>query len=154
MPQRTVQSPIGLIRIVSEEGRLTSLTIDAAQQSDVPGDDDVLDRAVDQLAEYFAGGRDAFDLPLTPANSPRGEALRAAISAVAHGQTASYGSLAALSGSGARAIGQACARNPLPLIIPCHRVLASDGLGHYSGGGGKHTKQWLLAHEAGDLWAK
>jgi methylated-DNA-[protein]-cysteine S-methyltransferase len=79
--------------------------------------------------------------------------LRAAICTIPHGQTARYGALAAQIGSGARAVGQACARNPIPVIIPCHRVLASNGLGNYSGGGGIRTKQWLLAHEAGDLWA-
>ena len=61
--------------------------------------------------------------------------------------TLTYGALARVANSSPRAIGQACARNPLPIIIPCHRVTASDGLGHYSAGAGVPTKRWLLAHE-------
>jgi methylated-DNA-[protein]-cysteine S-methyltransferase len=153
MPQRTIVSPIGQIRLVSQHGRIAALTIDPAPEPDLPGDDAVLDSAAQQLAEYFSGGRERFDLPIAPVTTPRGAALRAAICAIPHGQTARYGALAAQIGSGARAVGQACARNPIPVIIPCHRVLASNGLGNYSGGGGIRTKQWLLAHEAGDLWA-
>ena len=66
---------------------------------------------------------------------------------ISHGEALSYGALARLAQSGPRAIGQACARNPLPIIVPCHRVLGSNGLGHYSGGDGVTTKRWLLAHE-------
>jgi methylated-DNA-[protein]-cysteine S-methyltransferase len=154
MPQRTLDSPIGPILITSENGLLTGLRINAATQPDVPGDESALDMAARQLGEYFAGERTDFDLPLAPSKSVRGEALRAAIAGIRHGETARYGDLADVSGSGARAIGQACARNPLPIIIPCHRVLGSAGIGHYSGGDGVRTKQWLLAHEAGDLWAK
>jgi methylated-DNA-[protein]-cysteine S-methyltransferase len=153
MPQRTITSPIGQIRIVSAHGHLAALLIDPAPEPDLAGDGALLDRAAQQLAEYFSGDRGRFDLPIAPVTTPRGAALRAAICAIAHGQTASYGDVAARIGSGARAVGQACARNPIPVIIPCHRVLASKGLGTYSGGGGIRTKQWLLAHEAGDLWA-
>jgi methylated-DNA-[protein]-cysteine S-methyltransferase len=68
--------------------------------------------------------------------------------AIAYGETLSYGDLARLAGSAPRAIGQACARNPFPIIVPCHRVLSSGGArGHYSGGEGPITKRWLLDHE-------
>src|SRR4051812_20363792 len=127
MPQRTIDSPIGPIRIASEGGALTSLHINAAQQSDIPGDEKTLDEAVRQLNEYFCGTRTHFDLRLAPSASARGETLRAAIVSIPHGHVARYGEVAGAAGSGARAVGQACARNPLPVIIPCHRVLAANG---------------------------
>ena len=68
---------------------------------------------------------------------------------IPHGQVVSYGDLARTVGGGARPIGNACARNPLPVIIPCHRVLSAGGaIGGYSGGHGPATKRWLLRHEA------
>ena len=154
MPQRSVDSPIGPIRITSADGALRALSIAAASAPDGPGDEALLDEATRQLGEYFAGTRATFDLPLAPLDTPRGEALRAAIASIRHGETLSYGALARAAGSSPRAVGQACARNPLPIIVPCHRVLASNGIGAYSGGNGVKTKQWLLAHEAGDLWAR
>ena len=85
---------------------------------------------------------------MVPLAGPRGEALRAGIAAVGYGETLSYGALARTIGSGARAVGQACARNPYPLVIPCHRILAAGGaLGAYSASDGPATKQWLLDHE-------
>src|SRR3546814_5779644 len=88
-------------------------------------------------------------LPLTPAASPLGEVLRAAIVAIPHGETASYGQVARAVESGPRAVGQACARNPFPIIVPCHRVLGNGGsLGHYSGGHGVETKLALLRLES------
>jgi len=100
------------------------------------------------LRAYFEEGFTDFDLPLAPATTPRGSALRAAIVAIAPGDTLSYGALARITGSAPRAIGQACARNPFPIVVPCHRVVGSGGaIGHYSGGCGIRTKTWLLDHE-------
>ncbi|HWL46290.1 MAG TPA: methylated-DNA--[protein]-cysteine S-methyltransferase, partial [Sphingomonadaceae bacterium] len=91
-----------------------------------------------------------FALPLSPAGTPRGPAHRAAIMAIGYGETASYGEVARAIGSSPRAVGQACARNPLPIIVPCHRVLGAGGaIGHYSAGDGIATKCWLLSHEKG-----
>ena len=154
MPQRSVDSPIGPIRITSAAGVLCGLSIAAASEPDIAGDEALLDEATRQLGEYFGGARQTFDLPLAPLDTPRGEVLRAAIASIGHGETLTYGALARAAGSSPRAVGQACARNPLPIIVPCHRVLASNGIGAYSGGNGVKTKQWLLAHEAGDLWAR
>ena len=89
-----------------------------------------------------------FDLPLAPAATMRGEVLRQAMVNIGFGDTASYGELAARIGSSARALGQACARNPFPIVVPCHRVLQAGGvLGSYSAGEGPVTKRWLLRHE-------
>lgn len=104
--------------------------------------------AAEQIAQWFAGERQDFDVPLTPAPTPRGDTLRQGLVAVGFGETLSYGALAQRLGSSARAIGQLCARNPFPLIVPCHRIVGSGGaLGHYSAGEGPTTKFWLLDHE-------
>ena len=95
-----------------------------------------MQRALGQLREYFAGQRRDFTLPLDlPPMEPVSEAVLQALRTVGYGETITYGELARLSGTGVppRAIGEIMAANPVPIIIPCHRVVASDGLGGYSG---------------------
>ncbi|MBP8230683.1 MAG: methylated-DNA--[protein]-cysteine S-methyltransferase [Rhizorhabdus sp.] len=105
-------------------------------------------RAAMQLRAYFDGACEMFDLPLAPAATHRGEALRQAIIAIPCGASLSYGEVARLAASSPRAIGQACARNPFPIVVPCHRVLGNGGaIGQYSAGHGVATKLWLLEHE-------
>ncbi len=151
MTKAILLSPIGPILLDGDAGRLDSVTILPAEAPDgigAPIAGSLLDEAARQLTAYFARLLDDFDLPLAPAATPRGQALRAAIVAVPIGETLSYGALARIAGSAPRAIGQACARNPFPIIIPCHRVVGSGGaIGHYSGGRGIITKTWLLDHE-------
>lgn len=100
-----------------------------------------------QLLAYFAGDLQAFDLPLAPAGSAFQHRFYAALCAIPYGQTRTYGELAADLGVSAQAIGQACGANPIPILIPCHRVLGADGLGGYSGKGGVETKVSLLRLE-------
>lgn len=142
-----IATPIGPIRIEAQGDVLTGIWIDdgrGPESSDHP----LLRRAAGQLDAYFAGDRILFDLPLAMPATPRGAALRDAIISIGYGDTRTYGELAAQAGSSARAIGQACARNPFPIIVPCHRVLgAGDALGPYSAGHGSSTKAWLLRHE-------
>lgn len=108
----------------------------------------LLREAVGQLTAWFEGRLTEFHLPLEPLTTPRGEAHRAAIRNIPHGETASYGMLARQLGSSPRAVGQACRRNPVPIIIPCHRVVGAGGtIGHFSAGEGVKTKIWLLQHE-------
>ena len=115
--------------------------------------DETVQMALGQLREYFAGQRRDFTLPLDlPPMEPVSEAVLQALRTVRYGETITYGELAKLSGTGvpARAIGEIMAANPVPIIIPCHRVVASDGLGGYSGGEpGRQleTKRWLLENE-------
>ncbi|HUC10782.1 MAG TPA: methylated-DNA--[protein]-cysteine S-methyltransferase [Stellaceae bacterium] len=117
----------------------------------------LLIEAMRQLEAYFAGRLTRFDLPLMPAGSPFDKRVWEVMRQIPHGQTRTYGELAMELGSGPRAIGGACGRNRIPIVIPCHRVLARNGLGGFSGGIGLATKRGLLALERdipGDLsWA-
>jgi methylated-DNA-[protein]-cysteine S-methyltransferase len=108
----------------------------------------VLDRAADQLAEYFAGTRSAFDLALAPRGTEFQRSVWHALCAIPAGETRSYGELAHSLGRplASRAVGAANGANPISIIVPCHRLIGSTGaLTGYAGGLG--TKRWLLAHE-------
>jgi methylated-DNA-[protein]-cysteine S-methyltransferase len=116
----------------------------------------LLGAARDQLAEYFAGQRRVFDLPLDWSGCSRAQhqVLSVLYDSVGHGETVTYGDLAQRAVAGpdgislpARAIGRIMGSNPLPLIVPCHRVVAGNGLGGYSGGTGIEIKRWLLIFE-------
>lgn len=107
----------------------------------------MLREACTQLEAYFAGTLKHFDLPLSPAGSRFQQRVYAEMRGIAHGDTRTYGDIADAVGCSAQAVGQACGANPIPVIIPCHRVLAANGLGGYSGAGGVETKVALLRHE-------
>jgi len=112
----------------------------------------VIARVRAQLDEYFAGERHVFDLPLAPAGGSLQQAVCAAMRAIPYGQTRTYGDLAAILGAPPQAIGQACGANPIPILIPCHRVVAAHGrLGGFSGGRGAETKLALLRLEGAIL---
>jgi methylated-DNA-[protein]-cysteine S-methyltransferase len=103
------------------------------------------------LRDYFRDPRHVFTLPLAPAGTAFQRRVWNAMRRIPAGTPASYGDLAARLGSGARAVGGACRANPIPVIIPCHRVVGRSGLGGFMGttaGRGLEIKQWLLAHEA------
>ena len=105
----------------------------------------VLENAVDQLKAYFAEQLSEFDLPLAPPGSPFQQRVWSAMCEIPHGETWTYGQLAARAGTAPRAVGGAWQRaNPIPIIIPRHRVLAANGRGGYSGRGGLKTKSALL----------
>jgi len=107
----------------------------------------LLVEAARQLDAYFAGRLSVFDLPLRPAGSEFERRVWSAMQAIPFGKTRCYGELATAIGSAPRAVGGACGKNPIPIVIPCHRVLGKAGLGGYSGSGGLKTKQTLLALE-------
>ena len=130
----------------------TGWHLDPAGASRAP--QELLQRTLGQLREYFAGQRHEFDLPwvLPDPDSPGTRVLQTLADTVGYGETVTYGELALRSGTGlpARVIGQVLGANPLPLLVPCHRVVAEDGLGGYSGGDPGHgiaTKRWLLENE-------
>ena len=116
----------------------------------------LLSAARDQLAEYFAGQRQVFDLPLDWSSCSRAQhqVLSVLYDSAGYGETLTYGDLAQRAVAGpdgislpARTIGRIMGSNPLPLIVPCHRVVAGNGLGGYSGGTGIEIKRWLLIFE-------
>ncbi|UIF91595.1 methylated-DNA--[protein]-cysteine S-methyltransferase [Cupriavidus sp. UYPR2.512] len=144
---RHIDSPLGTILLRAQGAHLTGLFFagqkyhpaDIADSRDVPpADAAVLDRAASELAEYFAGRRDTFTVPVRFAGSPFQQRVWEALLAIPCGETASYGQLARTLGlppAHARAVGGAVGRNPLSVIVPCHRVLGSAGaLTGYAGG--------------------
>jgi methylated-DNA-[protein]-cysteine S-methyltransferase len=144
MPSLSIPSPVGTLTI--DESSDAVVAIRWAESS--PGNGSLLlAEAARQLAAYFDGKLSRFDLPLAPDGSPFEMRVWAAMQAIAYGKTRSYGDLATAIGSAPRAVGRACGKNPIPIVIPCHRVLAKGGLGGYSGTGGLATKQHLLALE-------
>jgi methylated-DNA-[protein]-cysteine S-methyltransferase len=102
-----------------------------------------------QLDAYAAGERETFDLGVDYPESYLGDVMRA-MAAIPYGETRSYGELAADLDSGAVAVGQACGANPLPVVVPCHRVVGADGHGGFSAAGGVDAKRRLLAFERGE----
>jgi len=145
MAARTIASPIGNLTIIVENGAISALNWRHPARSDR---DSMLDRAESQLEAYFSGDLQAFDLPLAPRGSRHELAVWLAMRDIPAGRTLSYGAIADAIGSSSRAVGGACGRNPIPVIIPCHRVVGASGaLGGYSGGAGAETKRYLLEHE-------
>lgn len=148
MPSASFDSPIGRLTVVERDGHIAALAWRGAPERPTTP---LLHDAITQLAAYFAGKLKAFDLPLTPAATPEAQAVRDLMMAIPYGTTATYGELAGRTDSSARAVGQACGANRLPIIVPCHRVVGADGFGYYSAGDGPATKHWLLAHEGAAL---
>jgi methylated-DNA-[protein]-cysteine S-methyltransferase len=149
-----IATPIGLVELTATESVLIGVRIDPSDQSpsDIPKNAALLKTAAAQVEDWFAGKRKGFDLPLAPLATARGEALRAGIAAIGYGHTLTYSQLARRIGSAPRAVGQACRRNPFPIIIPCHRVTSAGAQEYYSGGDGPRTKAWLIAFELGKAY--
>lgn len=143
----SMPSPIGALTLFAEGGALT--VIEHGRAPDMEGEPEpVLLEARRQLDAYFDGKLKTFDLPLAPAGTEKQKAIWQALRAIPYGETATYGDLARRAGSGPRAVGMACGANPLPLVVPCHRVLGAGGtLGGYSFADGVETKKQLLTLE-------
>lgn len=140
---RSLDSPLGPLTVQTRGDAITALRWQAGAADDTP----LLRRAAQQLAAYFAGHLTQFDLPLRPQGSAFQQQVCTAIAEIPFGETRTYGDLARQLGVPAQAVGQGCGANPIPVLIPCHRVLAKSGLGGFSGGTGLETKIWLLKHE-------
>ncbi|WP_095588308.1 methylated-DNA--[protein]-cysteine S-methyltransferase [Actibacterium ureilyticum] len=143
MARLAFDTPVGVLCVTETDGAITALSWGEAGVDETP----LLIRARDQIRAYFAGARTRFDLPLCVAGSDLQRAVCDAMSAIPFGDTRTYGDIARDLGVPAQAIGQACGGNPIPVIIPCHRVLGANGLGGFSGAGGVETKVALLRHE-------
>jgi methylated-DNA-[protein]-cysteine S-methyltransferase len=151
-----VDSPVGPLTLVTLDGALTGLYMDRQRyrpEEATFGDRDAssLGKAAEQLADYFAGHRTAFDLPLALVGTPFQRQVWNALLQVPFGETVTYGELARRIGrppSAARAVGMANGHNPISIIVPCHRVIGSTGsLTGY--GGGLERKRQLLDFERG-----
>lgn len=142
MPQLSCLTPVGEVTFSAEDGAIVALDWGRGRDQDRTP---LLLEAVSQLQDYFDGKRMIFDLPIAPHGSVFQRRVWEALCAIPPGETRSYGELAQLLGSSARAVGQANGANPIPILIPCHRVVAAAGrLGGYSGGDGASTKRVLL----------
>ena len=154
---RTVSTPLGDITAVVDDAGLTQVILagdDGSVLAEATEGGPIADAAAQQLAEYFAGERMAFDVPLAPQGTEFQMTVWKALGDVPFGTTATYGEIARAIGqlTATRAVGAANGRNPIPIIIPCHRVIGASGeLTGYSGGGGIETKRRLLDHESGTL---
>ena len=154
MSSHTVMpSPIGDLTIVTEDGAVTRISMatgrGSAQEAELGPRDDVAGRvAVTQLEQYFAGERQVFDLPLAPRGDEFKQRVWALLQEIPYGETRSYGDLARALGDVnlSQAVGFANGRNPIAIVVPCHRVIGSDGsLVGYAGG--LDRKRFLLALE-------
>jgi methylated-DNA-[protein]-cysteine S-methyltransferase len=144
VPQLSLHTPVGDITVFEEDGRIVSLDWGwVPYQAASP----LLERAREQLEAYFDGDLTEFDLKLAPAGTAYRRGVWQALCEIPHGETRSYQDIARKAGGSARSVGQANGHNPIPLIIPCHRVVAASHIGGYSGGDGLATKRWLLALE-------
>ena len=148
MPHLSLHSPLGALTLFEEAGAIIALDWGRAAPDAAPPTP-LLRRAAEQLQDYFDGTRQSFDLPLAPAGTAFRQRVWAALTRIPAGETRSYLDIAREIGCRSpRAIGQANGANPIPILIPCHRVIAADGaLGGYSGGDGLATKRYLLALE-------
>ncbi len=144
MQRLSITSPIGPLTIVADNNALVAIEWRDRKAHD---ESPLLREAAQQLGEYFAGTRQTFELPLASAGEPFEQRVRELMAAIPYGETRRYGELAQPLKAEAQAIGEACGRNPLPIFIPCHRVVAHNGLGGYSGGKGIETKRRLLVLE-------
>jgi methylated-DNA-[protein]-cysteine S-methyltransferase len=152
----TIESPVGELLIRSRDGAVTAIEFSPFELP-ADGRDDtepVLRAARDQLRAYFEGTRTEFDLPMEPAGTEFQRKVWRALCTIPYGKTASYGEIAGTLGlrpGASRAVGTANGANPIPIVVPCHRVIGSDGsLTGY--GGGLDRKQILLRLEAPALF--
>lgn len=144
MPSASMQSPVGPLTLTERDGGIAALDWRARGGA---AETDVLRAAVAELERYFRGALQNFSVPLMPKGSAFQQKFYASLCAIPCGETRTYGDLAGELGVSAQAIGQACGANPLPILIPCHRVLGATSLGGYSGRGGVEIKVALLRLE-------
>lgn len=141
----SVHSPLGDLTLFEDDDKLISLDWGRVEEG---CESPLMLEAARQLEEYFDGDRESFDLPLSPHGTTFQKKVWDAMKATPYGQAATYGQIAQALQSSPRAVGMACGRNPLPILIPCHRVVGSNGsLGGYSGLDGVATKRILLSLE-------
>ncbi|WP_037310794.1 methylated-DNA--[protein]-cysteine S-methyltransferase [Ruegeria halocynthiae] len=144
MPMIAVETQFGRLGVEETDGAITRLVWNG--RDDEP-DTPLLQEAAAQLTAYDQGRLERFDLPYRVAGSEFLQQVCDLMFAIPLGDTRTYGDIAKELGQPPQPVGQACGANPIPVIIPCHRVLAANGLGGFSGDGGVETKVALLRHE-------
>lgn len=143
-----IDSPVGRLALEAEGEALCAVRWTSADERALDTPSAVLKEATLQLTRYFERKLVRFDLPLLQRGTDFQKRVWAMMRDIPYGETATYGGMAMALGSGPRAVGMACGRNPLPIVVPCHRVLGSGGKeGGFSGGRGLPTKRQLLALE-------
>jgi methylated-DNA-[protein]-cysteine S-methyltransferase len=144
MPIASLDTPIGPLSVEEHDGAITRIGWVRQGRDHSP----LLTKALAQLGDYFDGRRTEFDLPLRVEGSSFQKSVCDAMLAIPLGETRTYGDIAKDLGVSPQAVGSACGHNPIPVIIPCHRVMGADGkLTGFSGMGGVETKVALLRHE-------
>ncbi len=143
MPSLTVPTQFGPLTLHEDDGAIVRVDWDGAGVDQTP----LLVEAARQLRAYDAGALEVFDLPLHVGGSDFQRAVCSQMSAIPFGETVTYGDIASALAQSAQAVGSACGGNPVPVIIPCHRVMGAKGLTGFSGKGGVETKVALLRHE-------
>lgn len=145
-----MDSPVGRLGIVTREGKLVGLDYGVRSGSPDAGSNPLYRLIQREILAYFANPSVKFSMPLIMEGTAFQRRVWRAMLKIPVGQTLSYGELADKLHSSARAVGNACRANPIPLIVPCHRIVASNGIGGFSGatrGGPIARKRWLLQHE-------
>ncbi|MEA3276560.1 MAG: methylated-DNA--[protein]-cysteine S-methyltransferase [Pseudomonadota bacterium] len=141
-------TPVGAVAISWEDGALAG--VDLEPEPAAPAGADLPGPVAEQLSAYFEDGTRGFDLPVRLCGTPFQLRVWKALRAIPPGHTVTYGQLARELGTSPRAVGGACRANPCPIVVPCHRVVAADGLGGFAGdtsGRKLAVKRWLLRHE-------
>jgi methylated-DNA-[protein]-cysteine S-methyltransferase len=157
----TVDFPRMKVGVKTRDGKVVALRYLPLNSESISARNPLAERAAAQLQDYLKNPDAKFDLPLAIEGTPFQLALWKALCEIPRGETMTYGEMAKKLGRGdweaSRDVGQACGDNRLPIVIPCHRVVAADGLGgfgHATGGYLLEAKRWLLAHEAGEFALK
>ena len=150
MCERLIQSPIGPLTLRSERGALIAILF-GDQRIGLSEKDPLLEQAEAELAEYFAGSRKIFTVPVRLSGTDFQMKVWAALQEIPYGETATYGEIARRIGrpKACRAVGTANHNNPIPIVVPCHRVIGADG-GLTGYGGGLQIKSYLLELEKKD----
>jgi methylated-DNA-[protein]-cysteine S-methyltransferase len=148
--QTKLAAPFGVLGIRCDDRVLLGIDILPAAEKTQRAASDFAKTVCEQLLRYFDNLEFRFSVPLKPDGTPHQQKVWQAMRDIPRGETRSYGELAAALKSGAQAVGQACGANPIPIIIPCHRVVGKSGLGgfmRHASGASLDIKRWLLAHE-------
>jgi len=143
--QQSFNTPVGILTAFEENNKLVAIEWGRIPE---PDPSSLTKETARQLMAYFDGKLRSFDLPLAPPGSDFQKDVCAQMCQIPYGERWTYGNIARILGKPAQAVGGACGRNPIPIIIPCHRVVGANGaMTGFSGGEGVETKVWLLQHE-------